>query len=88
MSSNGQGLVLDDDGNVYVTYMSEIANVAGAPRAIMASKSTDRGKTFTCAMAVPFSYEQAQNVRNWRGRRAVGPTAPSTSCGSGVTRPT
>jgi hypothetical protein len=64
VSSNGQGLVLDDDGNLYVTYMSEIANVSGAPRAIMASKSTDKGKTWTSVMAVPFSYEQAQNVRN------------------------
>src|SRR5215210_5769491 len=62
-SSNGQGLVLDDKGNVYVSYMSEIANVSGAPRAIMASKSTDKGKTWTSVMAVPFSYEQAQNVR-------------------------
>ena len=63
-SSNGQGLVMDDDGTLYVTYMSEIANVSGAPRAIMASKSTDRGKTWTSVMAVPFSYEQAQNPRN------------------------
>jgi hypothetical protein len=63
-SSNGQGLVMDDDGNLYVTYMSEIANVSGAPRAIMASKSTDKGKTWTSVMAVPFNYEQAQNPRN------------------------
>jgi hypothetical protein len=63
-SSNGQGLVMDDDGTLYVTYMSEIANVSGAPRAIMASKSTDKGKTWTSVMAVPFSYEQAQNPRN------------------------
>lgn len=63
VSSNGQGLTLDDDGNVYVSYMSEVANVSGAPRAIMVSKSTDRGKTWTSAMAVPFSYEQAQNTR-------------------------
>ncbi|HEV2758766.1 MAG TPA: sialidase family protein [Acidimicrobiales bacterium] len=62
-SSNGQGLVLDDDGNLHVTYMSEIANVSGAPRAIMSSKSTDKGKTWTSTMAVPFSYEQAQNPR-------------------------
>lgn len=63
-SSNGQGLTMDEDGNLYVTYMSEIANVSGAPRAIMASKSTDKGKTWTSVMAVPFSYEQAQNPRN------------------------
>jgi hypothetical protein len=62
-SSNGQGLTLDDKGNVYVAYMSEVANVSGAPRSIMASKSTDKGKTWTSTMAVPFSYEQAQNVR-------------------------
>ena len=62
-SSNGQGLTLDDKGNVYVAYMSEVANVSSPPRAIMASKSTDKGKTWTSAMAVPFSYEQAQNVR-------------------------
>ncbi len=62
-SSNGQGLTLDSKGNVYVAYMSEIANVSGAPRAIMTSKSTDKGKTWTSTMAVPFSYEQAQNVR-------------------------
>ncbi len=62
-SSNGQGLTLDSKGNVYVAYMSEVANVASPPRAIMASKSTDHGKTWTSTMAVPFSYEQAQNVR-------------------------
>ena len=62
-SSNGQGLTLDKKGNVYVAYMSEVANVGGAPRAIMASKSTDKGKTWTSTMAVPFSYEQAQNPR-------------------------
>jgi len=63
-SSNGQGLVLYNKGNLYVTFMSEIANVSGAPRAIIASKSTDKGKTWTSNVAVPFSYEQAQNVRN------------------------
>ncbi len=63
-SSNGQGLVLDDDGNLYVTFMSEVANVSGAPRAIIASKSTDEGRTWTSNVAVPFSYEQAQNPRN------------------------
>jgi hypothetical protein len=62
-SSNGQGLTLDNKGNVYVAYMSDVANVASPPRAIMASKSTDKGKTWTSTMAVPFSYEQAQNVR-------------------------
>jgi hypothetical protein len=62
-SSNGQGLTLDNKGNVYVAYMSEVANVASPPRAIMTSKSTDKGKTWTSTMAVPFSYEQAQNVR-------------------------
>ena len=87
VSSNGQGLTLDNKGNLYVTYMSEIANVSGAPRAIMVSKSTDKGKTWTTTMAVPFSYEQAQNVRAWPGRRAAGPTARCTSCGSGATRP-
>jgi len=60
----GQGLVRDNKGNLYVTFMSEIANVSGAPRAIIASKSTDKGKTWTSNVAVPFSYEQAQNVRN------------------------
>jgi hypothetical protein len=63
VSSNGQGLTLDKNGNVYVSYMSEVANVSGAPRAIMVSKSTDRGRTWTSTMAVPFSYEQAQNTR-------------------------
>jgi hypothetical protein len=62
-SSNGQGLTLDNKGNVYVSYMSEVANVSSPPRAIIASKSTDKGKTWTSVMAVPFSYEQAQNVR-------------------------
>ena len=66
VSSNGQGLTMDEDGNLYVAYMSEVANLIGGapPRAIMASKSTDKGKTWTSTMAVPFSYEQAQNVRN------------------------
>ena len=63
-SSNGQGLTIDNKGNLYVTYMSEVANVAAPPRAIMASTSTDKGKTWTSTMAVPFSYEQAQNPRN------------------------
>ncbi|MGH9222822.1 MAG: hypothetical protein ACRD2W_03245 [Acidimicrobiales bacterium] len=62
-SSNGQGITMDNDGNLYVTYMSEIANVAGAPRAIIASKSADKGKTWTSFLARPFSYENAQNVR-------------------------
>ena len=63
VSSNGEGIALDNKGNLYVSYMSEIANVSGAPRAIMVSKSTDKGKTFTSVMAVPFSYEQSQNTR-------------------------
>jgi hypothetical protein len=62
-SSNGEGLTLDDKGNVYVAYMSEVANVSSPPRAIMVSKSADKGKTWTSEMAVPFNYEQAQNVR-------------------------
>lgn len=62
-SSNGQGITADADGNLYVTYMSEIANVAGAPRAIVVSKSTDQGRTWSGVLARPFSYENAQNVR-------------------------
>jgi len=62
-SSNGQGLTLDTKGNVYVSYMSEVANVSSPPRAIIVSKSADHGKTWTSAIAVPFSYEQAQNTR-------------------------
>lgn len=62
-SSNGQGITADGDGNLYVTYMSEIANVAGAPRAIVVSKSTDQGRTWRGVLARPFSYENAQNVR-------------------------
>ncbi len=65
-SSNGQGLAIGDDGTLYVSYMSEVANLVGGgpPRAIIASKSTDKGKTWTSVMAVPFSYEQSQNPRN------------------------
>ncbi|HEX2117895.1 MAG TPA: sialidase family protein [Acidimicrobiales bacterium] len=63
-SSNGQGLTIDDDGNLYVAYMSEVANVSGEPRAIIASRSTDQGRTWTSTVAVPFSFEQAQNPRN------------------------
>ncbi|HEX6595412.1 MAG TPA: hypothetical protein VF045_00650 [Acidimicrobiales bacterium] len=62
-SSNGQGITADDDGNLYVTYMSEIANVSGAPRAIVVSKSTDQGRTWQGVLARPFSYENAQNPR-------------------------
>ncbi|MFP5317134.1 MAG: hypothetical protein ACLGI2_02440 [Acidimicrobiia bacterium] len=62
-SSNGQGLTADDDGNLYVTYMSEIANVGGAPRAIVVSKSTDQGRTWQGVLARPFTYENAQNPR-------------------------
>ena len=62
-SSNGQGLVGDEDGNLYVTYLSEIANVSGAPRALVVSKSTDQGRTWQGVLARPFSYENAQNPR-------------------------
>ncbi|HEX2048501.1 MAG TPA: sialidase family protein [Acidimicrobiales bacterium] len=62
-SSNGQGLVIDDEGNLYVGYMSEVANVPSPPRAIVVSKSTDQGRTWQGVIAQPFSYENAQNVR-------------------------
>ena len=62
-SSNGQGITADKDGNIYVTYMSDISNVAGVPRAILVSKSADKGKTWQAVVARPFSYENAQNTR-------------------------
>ena len=62
-SSNGEGLTLDNKGNLYVGYMSDVANVPSPPRAIVVSKSTDKGKTWQGVIAQPFSYENAQNVR-------------------------
>jgi hypothetical protein len=62
-SSNGQGITADKDGTLYVTYMSEIANVQAAPRAVVVSKSTDQGRTWQGVLARPFTYENAQNPR-------------------------
>jgi len=62
-SSNGQDLLLDRNGTLWVTYMSEIANVGSPPRAIVVSKSTDRGRTWQGVIARSFTYENAQNPR-------------------------
>jgi hypothetical protein len=63
-NSNGEGIVMDDDGNIYVAYTSATANITpSVPSAVVVSKSTDKGKTWTGVIARPFSYENAQNPK-------------------------
>ena len=57
---NGMVARLDAKGNAYVTWPTGTANLAVSPPSGLAlSKSTDGGKTWSSAVAIPFSYENA-----------------------------
>jgi hypothetical protein len=59
-SRNGMIARLDSKGTVYVTWPTGTANIAASPPVAMAlSKSTDGGKTWSSAISIPFSYENA-----------------------------
>lgn len=63
-TGNGQGLALDDKGNVYYAWMTGTANVTPSPAsALVVSRSSDQGKTWTSAFARPFEYNNRQNPR-------------------------
>ena len=60
-SRNGMVARLDGKGNAYVIWPTGTANVAPSPPSGMAlSKSTDGGKTWSSALAIPFSYDNAR----------------------------
>jgi len=60
-SRNGMVARLDGKGNAYVIWPTGTANIADSPPSGMAlSKSTDGGKTWSSALAIPFSYENAR----------------------------
>lgn len=59
-SRNGMIARLDSKGTAYVTWPTGTANLAQSPPSGLAlSKSTDGGKTWTSAISIPFSYENA-----------------------------
>lgn len=59
-SRNGMIARVDAKGTAYVTWPTGTANVSPAPPGGLAlSKSTDRGQTWTSAVVIPFSYENA-----------------------------
>lgn len=63
-AGNGQGFAMDDKGNLYYGWMTSSANVTpGVPSAIVLSKSTDQGKSWTTTLVQPPSYQNRQNVR-------------------------
>ena len=60
-SRNGMVARLDGKGNAYVVWPTGTANVDPSPPAAMAlSKSTDGGRTWRSAIAIPFSYDNAR----------------------------
>lgn len=51
---------VDAEGNAYVMWPTGAANITPAPLGGLAlSKSTDGGKTWSSAVAIPFSHENA-----------------------------
>jgi hypothetical protein len=59
-SRNGMVARLDNKGNAYVMWPTGVANITPAPPGGLAlSKSTDGGKTWSSAISIPFSYENA-----------------------------
>jgi len=57
---NGMVARVDNKGNAYVMWPTGTANINPAPPGGLAlSKSTDGGKTWTSALAIPFSYDNA-----------------------------
>lgn len=60
-SRNGMVARLDSKGTAYVTWPTGAANVTPAPPGALAlSKSTDGGKTWSSAISIPFSYDNAR----------------------------
>jgi hypothetical protein len=60
-SRNGMIARLDGEGNAYVVWPTGSVHVDPAPPAGMAlSKSTDRGRTWSTAIAIPPSYDNAR----------------------------
>jgi len=60
-SRNGMVARTDAKGNAYVIWPTGTANIADSPPSGMAlSKSTDAGKTWSSALAIPFSYNNAR----------------------------
>jgi hypothetical protein len=63
-AGNGQGLAMDDEGNLYYGWMTASANITpSAPSAIVLSRSTDQGRTWSTSLVRPPSYSNRQNVR-------------------------
>ena len=59
-SRNGMIARVDSKGTAYVTWPTGTANVTPAPPSGLAlSKSSDGGKTWSSAVSIPFSYENA-----------------------------
>jgi hypothetical protein len=59
-SRNGMVARVDDKGTAYVMWPTGTANVTPAPPGGLAlSKSTDSGKTWSSAVSIPFSYDNA-----------------------------
>ena len=59
-SRNGMIARLDSKGTAYVTWPTGTVNLAASPPGGLAlSKSTDGGKTWSSAISIPFSYENA-----------------------------
>ena len=63
-AGNGQGLTMDDKGNLYYAWLTASANVTpSVPSSIVLSKSTDQGKTWTTTEVRPPAYNHRQNAR-------------------------
>ncbi|MGH9279190.1 MAG: hypothetical protein ACRD12_13930 [Acidimicrobiales bacterium] len=63
-TGNGEGLAVDNQGNVYIAWMTASANITpSAPSGLVVSKSTDRAKTWTTTLVQPFQYNNRQNPR-------------------------
>ena len=59
-SRNGMVARLDNKGNAYVMWPTGSVNITPAPPGGLAlSKSTDGGRTWSSAISIPFSYENA-----------------------------
>jgi hypothetical protein len=59
-SRNGMVARVDSKGTVYVTWPTGTVNIAQSPPVALAlSKSTDGGRTWSSAISIPFSYDNA-----------------------------
>ncbi|MDQ3896898.1 MAG: glycoside hydrolase, partial [Actinomycetota bacterium] len=60
-SRNGMVARVDGKGNAYVIWPTGTANIdPSPPGAVALSKSTDGGKTWSSAISIPFSYDNAR----------------------------